>query len=112
MAEENTATSQTIENTSTSQIVGRQELIKYIAQETQLSQKQVAEVLEAILRFIREKLQDRKVVRFVGFGSFKVLPSAARSGVNPRNREPIQIPSKDRVRFFPGKELAEAVLKK
>jgi nucleoid DNA-binding protein len=103
MAEENTATIQTI---------GRQELSKRIAKEAQLSQKQAAEVLEATLTAIREALQNGEEVRLVGFGSFKVRQSAARRGVNPRNREPIQVPSKERVRFFPGKELAEAVLKK
>ena len=103
MAEENTATIQT---------VGRQELSKRIAKEAQLSQKQAAEVLEATLTAIREALQNGEEVRLVGFGSFKVRQSAARRGVNPRNREPIQVPSKERVRFSPGKELAEAVLKK
>jgi DNA-binding protein HU-beta len=47
----------------------------------------------------------------VGFGSFKVRRSAARKGVNPRDRKPIQVPAKNRVRFSPGKELAEAVVK-
>jgi DNA-binding protein HU-beta len=103
MAEENTATIQT---------VGRQELSKRIAKDAQLSQKQAAEVLEATLTAIREALQNGEEVRLVGFGSFKVRQSAARRGVNPRNREPIQVPSKERVRFSPGKELAEAVIKK
>ena len=103
MAEENTATIQT---------VGRQELSKRIAKDAQLSQKQAAKVLEATLTAIREALQNGEEVRLVGFGSFKVRQSAARRGVNPRNREPIQVPSKERVRFSPGKELAEAVIKK
>jgi nucleoid DNA-binding protein len=32
--------------------------------------------------------------------------------VNPRDQKPIQVPAKERVRFFPGKELADAVVKK
>jgi DNA-binding protein HU-beta len=51
-------------------------------------------------------------VRLVGFGSFKVRTSAARRGVNPQNRRPIEVPAKERVRFSPGKELSEAVMKK
>ena len=80
MAEENAATSQTI---------GRQELSKRIAKETNISQKQAAEVLETTLTAIREALQNGEEVRLVGFGSNKVCQSAARKGVNPRNREPI-----------------------
>ena len=91
--------------------VGRQELSKRISQQAKISQKQAAEVLEATLDTIREALQSGDEVRLVGLGSFKVRQSAARKGVNPRDRKPIQVPAKERVRFFPGKELAEAVLK-
>jgi nucleoid DNA-binding protein len=100
------------EHTVEPQTVGRQELSKRIAKEAKLSQKQAAEVLEATLTAIREALQNGDEVRLVGFGSFKVRQSAARKGVNPRNKENIEIPAQDRVRFSPGKELKEAVLKK
>ena len=95
-----------------SQTIGRQELSKRIAKQAKLSQKQASEVLEATLTAIREALQDGEEVRLVGFGSFKVRQSAARKGVNPRDRKPIEVPAKERVRFFPGKELSEAVVKK
>lgn len=100
-----------IEKSSVSTI-GRQELSKRIAKQAKLSQKQASEVLEATLDAIREALQDGDEVRLVGFGSFKVRQSAARKGVNPRDRQPIEVPAKERVRFFPGKELSEAVVKK
>ncbi len=102
MADENNA----------SQTIGRQELSKRIAKQAKLTQKQASEVLEATLTAIREALEEGDEVRLVGFGSFKVRQSAARKGVNPRDRQPIEVPAKDRVRFFPGKELSEAVLKK
>jgi DNA-binding protein HU-beta len=69
-------------------------------------------VLETTLDTIREALQHGNEVRLVGFGSFKVRTSAARKGVNPRDRQPIEVPAKERVRFFPGKELSDAVVKK
>ena len=96
---------------STSTIVGRQELTKRIASQTGLTQKKAGEVLEATLDNIRESLNAGNEVRLVGFGSFKVRESAARKGVNPRDRKPIQVPAKNRVRFSPGKELSEAVVK-
>jgi nucleoid DNA-binding protein len=92
--------------------IGRQELTKRIAKQAKLTQKQASEVLEATLDTIREALQSGNEVRLVGFGSFKVRQSAARKGVNPRDGREIQVPAKDRVRFFPGKELSEAVVKK
>ena len=97
---------------STSTIVGRQELTRRIATQAGLTQKKAGEVLEATLDTIRDSLQSGNEVRLVGFGSFKVRESAARKGVNPRDRKPIQVPAKNRVRFSPGKELSEAVVKK
>ena len=96
---------------STSTIVGRQELTKRIAAQTGLTQKKAGEVLEATLDNIRDSLHTGNEVRLVGFGSFKVRRSAARKGVNPRDRKPIQVPAKNRVRFSPGKELSESVVK-
>ena len=97
---------------STSTIVGRQELTRRIATQAGLTQKKAGEVLEATLDTIRDSLKSGNEVRLVGFGSFKVRESAARKGVNPRDRKPIQVPAKNRVRFSPGKELSEAVVKK
>ena len=99
------------DTTATSTIVGRQELIKRIAQKSKLSQKQAGDVLEATLESIRDALQSGNEVRLVGFGSFKVRQSAARKGVNPRSGAQIEIPATDRVRFSPGKELSDAVVK-
>ena len=93
-----------------SNIVSRQELTKRIASQAKLAQKQAGEALEATLDSIRDALQSGNEVRLVGFGSFKVRRSAARKGVNPRDRTPIQVSAKNRVRFSPGKELADAVI--
>ena len=95
-----------------SAIVGRQELTRHIATQAQLTQKKAAEVLETTLDHIRDSLKAGHEVRLVGFGSFKVRRSAARKGVNPRDRKPINVPAKNRVRFSPGKELSDAVEKK
>ena len=102
----------TKKSASASSIVGRQVLTKHIATEAQLTQKKAAEVLEATLDHIRDSLKAGHEVRLVGFGSFKVRRSAARKGVNPRDRKPINVPAKNRVRFSVGKELSDAVEKK
>lgn len=99
--------------TNESSTVGRSELTKRIAQEAKISQKQASVALEATIVAIREALQSGSEVRLVGFGSFKVRTRAAREAVNPRDHtQKIHVDAKDRVRFSPGKELSEAVLKK
>jgi nucleoid DNA-binding protein len=100
------------ETPSASNTLGRQELTRRIAKEANLTQKQAAQALEITLVTIRQALQEGNEVRLVGFGSFRVRQSAARKGVNPRNGQTIEVPARDRVRFSPGKELADAVSKK
>jgi nucleoid DNA-binding protein len=106
------ATKKTETKKTTTATVGRQDLTRRIAKQADISQKQAQAALEATLESIREALQGGNEVRLVGFGSFKVRRSAARRGVNPRDQKPIQVPAKERVRFFPGKDLADAVVKK
>jgi DNA-binding protein HU-beta len=94
-----------------SKVVSKQELIKRVAGYADVPQKQAREVFDATLAAIMEALQAGESVRLVGFGSFTVREVAARTGVHPRTREPMDIPAKERVRFSPGKLLAESVLK-
>jgi DNA-binding protein HU-beta len=91
--------------------VGKTELVSRLAQSTGKSNKETAEVVTATLDAIRDALKAGDEVRLVGFGSFAVKTSAARTGVNPQTRAKIQVPAKQRVRFSPGKELSEAVAK-
>jgi nucleoid DNA-binding protein len=97
--------------TETTEVVGKQELVKRIAEATNVTQKQAGEIFDATLTTIKAALQAGEEIRLVGFGTFAVRESAERMGVNPQTRERMEIPAKARVRFSPGKELAEAVLK-
>jgi len=89
--------------------VGKQELIRRIAERAGKSRKETTDILEATLDSIRDSLKNGEEVRLVGFGSFKVRTSAERTGVNPQTRERITVGPKQRVRFAPGKELNDAV---
>ena len=95
----------------TPEVVGKQELVKRIAKQTDVTQKQVGEIFDATLTAIKEALQAGEEVRLVGFGSFTVKRTPAQTGINPDNGERIVIPVKESLRFYPGKELVEAVLK-
>jgi len=48
----------------------------------------------------------------VGFGSFEVKSRAARTGRNPKTKEPIKIPASKVPVFKAGKALKDAVAKK
>ena len=89
--------------------IGKTELIRRVATNSGKSVKETSDLVNATLDEIRDSLKKGEEVRLVGFGSFAVKTTAARTGVNPQTRAKIQVPSKKRVRFSPGKELNDAV---
>jgi DNA-binding protein HU-beta len=87
------------------EIMGKQELVKRIAKQLDLSQKQTSARVDATLRVIKEVLQAGEEIRLVGFGTFAVRRVAARAAVNPRMRESMTIPVvQEWVRVPPGKK--------
>ena len=66
---------------------------------TKNSQKDVANVLNALVETIEKTVSKNKKVTLVGFGTFEARKRAARSGRNPQTGEPIKIPAKTVVKF-------------
>ena len=89
--------------------VGRQDLIKAVAQKEGKSIKETTGFVNATLETIRQTLETGDSVRLVGFGVFSVRDTAASVRVNPQTREKINVPARKRVKFTPGKELNDAV---
>ena len=68
----------------------------------------VETVLNNVLDVIKDEMREGGVVQLPGFGKFAAVKKAASKGRNPRTGAPINIPEGMRVKFSPGKHLAEA----
>lgn len=90
-------------------IVTRDELIKAIAEKSDLTKDKAGKALEAVLATITDSLKQGEAVSLLGFGSFKVTKRAARQGRNPRTGAPISIPESTVPSFSAGKSLKEIV---
>jgi len=93
-------------------VIGGPELAKRIAKKTGVTPKQAGEILEATWGTISETLATGAEVRLIGFGTWSTQETTERNGINPQTRKSIVIPASTKVRFSPGKTLAEAVAKK
>jgi DNA-binding protein HU-beta len=89
--------------------MNKQDLIDFVATKTGMNKKDSGHAVDAVFDGIVSGLKADKDARFVGFGSFSVLATAARKGRNPRTGEEIAIAASNRPTFKPGKELKEAV---
>jgi len=89
---------------------GKTSLIDDVVAETKgYTRRQVAEIVEATLKTVTDKIRAGQNVTLTGFGTFRRTERAARRGTNIRTRQPIQIPAQSSVRFTPGSELKAAV---
>ena len=89
--------------------MNKSEFIQAIAEKSGLSVKDATAALNATLETIQESLRKGEPVSFVGFGTFEVKERAARTGRNPRTKQPVEIPASKAPSFKAGKSLKEAV---
>ncbi len=89
--------------------MNKPELVKAIADKTELSQKQVELSLNGFIDVVKETLAKGDNINLVGFGSFEVRERAARTGRNPSTGEEIQIAAAKIPAFKVGKGLKEAI---
>ena len=91
--------------------MNKTELIATVAEKAELSKKDAEAAITAMVDAITEALSQEEKVQLVGFGSFEVKKRAARTGLNPRTKETIEIPASAVPTFKAGKALKDAVAK-
>lgn len=71
--------------------MNKTELVAAMAEQTNLSKKDVEAALKAFIDVVAEELKKGEKVQLVGFGTFEVSERAAREGRNPQTGETMQI---------------------
>ena len=90
----------------------KRDLVVRISSETGLVQQDVLKVIQKTLDYISESLTKRETVELRNFGVFEVKTRKARIGRNPNAPEKdVPIPPRAVVKFKPGKEMREAVMR-
>jgi DNA-binding protein HU-beta len=90
--------------------VTKQEFVDRVASRTQMSRRDAAEAVDAVLDSITETLKGGGEINFTGFGKFSTQFRKERQGVNPRNpSEKVTIPAATVPKFSAGSQLKQAV---
>ena len=84
--------------------------IAALAQKTNLTKKQIVEVMDDLLTLATKEAKNGFVLP--GFGKLVLANRKARMGRNPQTGEPIKIPAKRVVKFRLSKALKDTVLGK
>ena len=87
----------------------KQDLIKAIATEANLSIDASGKALNAFIDVVAASLKKGEEVNITGFGAFRISERAARNGVNPKTGEKIKIAATKSPAFRSGKGLKEQI---
>ena len=69
------------------------ELIKAIADKAGFTQKDATAAYDAFIASVTEALKAGDKVQLVGFGTIEVKDVAAKTGINPQTKAPVEIPA-------------------
>ena len=89
--------------------MNKSQMIKAIAEKSELSQKQVAETWSLIEETILENLSAGEKVQLSGFGTFEVRERAERKGRNPKTGEVVSVPACKYLAFVSAKSVKESL---
>jgi nucleoid DNA-binding protein len=90
----------------------KRDLVVRISQETNLVQQTVLEVVQKTLDYISAALAKGETVELRNFGVFEVKVRKPRIGRNPNApAKDVRIPPRAVVKFKPGKEMRDEVIK-
>jgi len=85
------------------------ELVGKLAEETKVTKKVAAALLDSLVKTLQEVLKKEGKIRIDGLGTFVVAERKARAGVNPRTGAKIKIPATKAPKFRAAKALKDAV---
>jgi DNA-binding protein HU-beta len=90
-------------------LVNRIELVEKIASAHNVSKAEAARILETVTGSIVTAVKKGDPVQIIGFGTFKQMARAARTGFNPQAGAKIKIAAQKVPKFVPGAAFKEAV---
>ena len=89
--------------------MNKAELVKSMADETGLSQKDAEKALNSFVNQVSNALEQKDKVQLIGFGTFETRERSERTGRNPQTNEEITIPASTVPAFKAGKALKDRV---
>lgn len=89
--------------------MNKTEFINAVAEKSGLSKVDAKKAVEAFVETVSSELKEGGKVALLGFGSFSVAEKSARKGVNPKTKQPIEIPARKSVKFKACAELTEII---
>lgn len=89
--------------------MNKAELIDRIAEDTDVPKQYITIVADSLFDSIKQTIAVGESVKVRNFGTFTTIRRSSRMGVNPRTKQPLEIPAATAIKFVASKELTAEV---
>lgn len=89
--------------------MNKTELIAAVAEKAGITKKDADKAIAAFADTVIAELKKGEKIQMVGFGTFEVRNRPARTGINPRTKQPVAIEACKAPAFKAGKAFKDAV---
>jgi nucleoid DNA-binding protein len=87
------------------------DLIKYVSNKTMITEKDARIIIDVFMDGIKKGLENGNRVMIKDFGAFFLKKRVARTSVNPRNQEIVDVPAKTVIKFKSSRKMLDMVNK-
>ena len=88
--------------------MNKAEFISHIAEKHLCTKAEAEKVIDMFTSSVIDAISKNNEISLIGFGNFSVSEIAARMGINPKTKEPLEILARKQVRFKVGQKLKDA----
>ena len=90
-------------------VKSKKDIVERLSKNLDMTKKDAEAAVNEVFAEITDTLVDNGELSIAGFGKFEVKTRAARTGINPLTKEPLEIPESKAPAFKPAKALKDAV---
>lgn len=91
--------------------MNKSDLVKYVSDKTMITERDANIIVDVFLNGVTEALDAGEKVMLKNFGTFLLQERKARTALNPRNQQVVDVPAKTVVKFKSSKKLYSMVNK-
>ena len=91
--------------------MNKADLIKYVSDKTLITERDAGIIIDVFVDGMKKGLNNGERIKLQDFGSFFLQERKARTALNPRNQEKLDVPAKTVVKFKSSKKLFDMVNK-
>lgn len=91
--------------------MNKTDLVNYVSDKTLITKRDASIILDVVIDGLKESIYKGERIKIKDFGSFFIQNRKARTALNPKNQEVINVPAKKVIKFSASKSFLSCINK-